>query len=696
MSKISDKKLSTGIEGLDELFYGGIHIHENENRQKGLIMLARGQHGVNKIHLAMQICEGLYNSSHDADTSNLEKIVEQNVTISKIYNQIKKDPSKIVDFFNNLLSNENEEKEKEIWDNRKKEFEENHDKWFLKYGHGLMSTVIPKKHLITEENLITEKNLKELYSEKKNEVQEVLFISINKDSQMLKNSYYDYYIQRLIKKIREAPEEVSEPESEKALRLLHSMTWKSDDQGSNLKTLQEGYGFPSITGNPNIADTKFKEDIRTGFIYYNGRTHGLHVRHQKGAEDSGDLLLCRAIIPNDYNVSIIGKDILNEDGGDVDGVTTFQKMMRKLNTLDKNHNKPKFIMIDGLSRLNEEELAQCPLNALSDKLRSMSTVSIITANEKLKPSEISTDIIVDMDIRQSERSDHQYSALKISKCLFQKNAYGWHLYKMRNAGIEVIPSIHLQMGQRFLMDDIITDAILPIDKFPYPYWLNENKSIFIDNNLDRAKEAHVKSTGSDGLMELGELKGTLLDNNSTSMNNYFKNIIKELSEKNVHCLFVSFDKNRTCFYECVKSILDGYCKSIHFFHFRPGYYHPDEILWTLHRQIKAIDVVAKKGAKDSVLSTHYTHVSLVLGDLNYIHYAYPGLSDESLLLPALATYTKKHHMKNHIYATLNPSENLLDVRGIETNDWYKKEISTILQIQRIASIFEDQRIKNNS
>lgn len=61
-SSVDNKKLSTGIAGLDALFYGGIHTHKSENGQKGILMLTRGQHGVNKIHLAMQICEGLNNS----------------------------------------------------------------------------------------------------------------------------------------------------------------------------------------------------------------------------------------------------------------------------------------------------------------------------------------------------------------------------------------------------------------------------------------------------------------------------------------------------------------------------------------------------------------------------------------------------------------------------------------------------------
>lgn len=56
----SMKKISTGIEGLDDLFYGGIHLEQRSNKSDGLLIMARGEHGVNKIHLAMQMCEGLY------------------------------------------------------------------------------------------------------------------------------------------------------------------------------------------------------------------------------------------------------------------------------------------------------------------------------------------------------------------------------------------------------------------------------------------------------------------------------------------------------------------------------------------------------------------------------------------------------------------------------------------------------------
>ena len=73
---------------------------------------------------------------------------------------------------------------------------------------------------------------------------------------------------------------------------------------------------------------------------------------------------------------------------------------------------------------------------------------------------------------------------------------------------------------------------------------------------------------------------------------------------------------------------------------------------------------------------------MVIGDLNYIHYAYPCLSAERLLLPAIATYTKRHHMTNYVYATQNKEQ------GVENTELHKKEVETIMQINRVANSFE--------
>lgn len=726
-SSVDNKKLSTGIAGLDALFYGGIHTHKSENGQKGILMLTRGQHGVNKIHLAMQICEGLNNSQQDKNDKKdaldksfedslkfayyiknepeiKEKILETiNTRIRSLKSQqfvidrvsILNDNKKIVDEWESVdnqkgiidwISIRNDFpcfeliKSKinivKIQSNERNDGIENGIKNIIKEVFSIQRESVDEG---IQEWAKDKWNILKLLREKnRSSDSQLLFISINKNTDLLKNSYYDFYIQRLIRNIR-----INDGSSlaKKSVALLRTMLWYRDgDCKINGIDLLEKYELPSITGKKTSTSEEdyFMKHLKSGFIYYNGRTHGLHIRHQKGAKDTGGMLLCKLFIPDDYNnVRIVGKDTLNKGNNIADGLTSFQNM---INYLDHyNENGVGFIMIDGLSRLTKEEIAQCPFNALSDRIRTLCKVGIVTADEKLAPSDISVDIIIDMAIRESNRPDHLYNALKISKCLYQKNAYGWHRYKMRNAGIDVIPSIHLQMGQRFLMDDVVTDAILPINRLPYPYWLNENMRVYEDDEISNANDDYYK-INNHGFKTLGRIVGSLLEDNS--LYDYYKNILLKAAKEH-HVLFVSLDKNRIEFYnDCIKEN-ESYKKlkwgnNIHLFNFQSGYCHTDEILWAMDQQIKAIEEKAREGNASALLETHYTHVSLVLGDLNYIHYAYPCLSSESLLLPALATYTKKHHMTNYVYATKNKET---DVDG---TDLHKKEIETIMQMRRIT------------
>lgn len=738
----NNKKLSTGISGLDALFYGGIHTHKGEEGQNGILMLARGQHGVNKIHLAMQICEGLYNSSMEEMDKWDDVIIE---CLYAVLYKNEKDGKKLGELVGKKILNKittfkgKKEKEKEIWIERHRLIEQSYDIWFKTYGSRIMRDGLEKVLLEEKDLLCDNVNLKKYIVKYVKEKQEkiskinitdllnnnsilgkqgitidtinrvydggrclpkVLFVSLNKDDNLLKNSYYDFYIQRLIRKIRDGK---FEEEVRLSLYLLRSMLWERGacpkHNWAEQDDILEAYELPSITGKtPGKTNNKkdlFRKHIETGFIYYNGRTHGLHIRHQQGAEDTGDMLLCKLDIPDDYRVRIVGKNTLNGNNP-ADGLTTFQNMMRLLDRFNKDDFD--YIMIDGLSRLTKEEIAQCPFNALSDKLRSMCTVGIVTADEKLLQSDINVDIVLDMAIRESDRPDHLHTAIKISKCLYQKNAYGWHRYKMRNAGIEVIPSIHYQMAQRFLMDDVVSDAVLPMDEFPYPYWLNEIEKEFKDGAINDAINAYEGEkdkchnwddfggkVASKIVAPRGGLQGILVDKTE----NLFKVPTLEVTTEQ-HVLFVSFNKNRSEFFNMYQDAerriqieeKDIDYKRVHFFDFQPGYSHADEFLWALDQQVQAIEKRARRG-DNSVLRTHYTHVVMIIGDLNYIHYAYPCLSAERLLLPAIATYTKRHHMTNYVYATLDIG------LGVEDTELHKKEIETIMQMRRVATSFED-------
>lgn len=496
-----------------------------------------------------------------------------------------------------------------------------------------------------------------------------MFISLNKDGDSLKSKYYDFYIQRLIHNIRS-----ENAYANSSVELLQKMSWYVD--GSCCECGKEGqvylakYGFPSIKGDkPTEEQNKiFTRHVRSGFIYYNGRTHGIHLRHQKGAPDTGDMLLCKLFVPKDSLVKIIGRDELNNGNRMADGLTTFNNLLATVDKYlpnNKDGSNVDFIMVDGLSRLTKEEIERCPFNALTDRLRKACKIGVITADEKLRSSEISIDIIIDMAIKERPEQNQLYHALRISKCLYQRNAYGWHSYKMRVAGIEVIPSIHFQMITRYLMDDVVADALLPMDEDPYPFWLNE-ATLYEDDVIKKGDffEQYAQKNPTDSMLSKSALKGCLHNDKDSAMT-LIINELKTNKGVNHHYLFIDFDYNRTEFkHKYYNNIINtiGNLDSndndtIHLFSFQPGFLHADEFIWAIDQQVQAISNKTKENtdAKEEKKepNTHYQRIHIIIGDLNYINFAYPCLNKERLVLPAIAAYTKKHHMTNYVYASVS-------------------------------------------
>jgi hypothetical protein len=694
---MANKKISTGIPGLDAMFYGGIHLEQKEEEKRGLLILARGEHGVNKIHLAMQIEEGLYNSSkRDNDPMILSSSKEDLRNYAKrrekhygnaLYSTRQKIRESLIKIFVDE-GNKNPEKENlsEIANIcRNKSLNKSFIDVIIDYyldnngndGSGVIHEEMIHDFILDDKVKPFLTTVIKKYTNKKN-TPKILFISLNKDGGLLRNLYYDFYIQRLVRTIREEKDN----ESVKAAQLLYQAFWYTDENPVAEDIIKK-YNFPSIYGSHDSQGEKeFLKHLKSGFIYYNGRTHGLHLRHQKGAKDDGDMLLCKLDFSEKSVVKIIGREDLSNNGEKTDGLTIFMKTLDIIKEA-VNEESVDFIMVDGLSRLSEEELEQCPLNALADALRSACKVGIITADEKLMPSTIGVDILIEMAIKQRESSDQIYNALRISKCLYQKNAYGWHNYKMRISGIEVIPSLHLQLKTRFLNDDVVSDAILPFNKFPYPYWLNENTEVYEDSqikSIDFNDSKHVFKIydTKDDCTGLGEGKMKLLLGEELIKDDIIKN-------ENDQYLFVSLNKGRRDFVnkhlEVIKNNLlhgenHGWDR-VHLFCFEPGYIHADELLWSINRQVQAIT----KNTNGN--SNHYSDVHLVIGDLRHINYMYPCLKREKLFVPALSLYTKKHHMVNYVYFSRlnNPTEldcdNNRPIFGSDDLELYRQLLSIV-------------------
>lgn len=604
----NEKKLSTGIDGLDSLLYGGIHLESNEyqednkcnenpdnkskdNKDKGLLVLTRGKHGVNKVHLAMQMCEGLH--------------------------------------------------------------------------LGMESGFLPHQ-IISIQGANKDKVKKD-----------ILFVSLNKNTDRLRDTYIGFYLQRLINDFR-----VGKLNRTDFKDRLKSFYCKKDNE----KNISRMICCEYKRSNPIQIEDGVIDGIEKGIVFYDERIHGLCLKSVEG--NTPELYtLDMGETAKKMNIAFIGRrePELHEDAVKNDTLTTFERMIYSLKKLKERRMKSfNCVMVDGLSRMTEAEVAKCDFSLLTDMLRDICKVGVITADEKLPPTGIEVDIVIEMEIHEEHHPECVQNALKISKCLYQKHVYGWHSYKMRRTGIDVIPSIHFQMNSRFHMDDAVQDACFGIEDIPYRCWINESKNNLEDCQMHR-EEKEYKDLDSGNLFALSVDK---MDDGKHLITKV-KGLIDSERKGTSHFLFVDLSRTRKEFYETYHdTIKKKLCDidNVHLFNFRPGHIHDDDFLYTIEKQVRAIArkiarIESSKALTDINVDEYITidkgdsskwrinehslwklfkKIHLVIGDINYINFAYPCLNRDNLLLPAISNFTKKYHMTNFIYSTASWEISILE------------------------------------
>ncbi|MCQ2287225.1 MAG: hypothetical protein MJZ76_10215 [Bacteroidales bacterium] len=675
-----EDKLTTGIDGLDSLFFGGIY-----NNNGHTAILVRGEHGVNKIHLAMQMCEGLNNlnknwvnennkkdeaSQRDVDKPAQDPFEQQK---SEFNNKIKKLEDYLFEFVDNYYrQNITPDKKRIDWLNNNKQFILLN---FLNIKSNDFNSDINdvlKNHL-NELNELIENHYKNSESQKDDQKpkgeqdseSEMVFISINKDMVRLKNIYKGYHICRLIENIAIKKDNWKEDLDE----LLKSVELKNPEETQTISPEDAQHDLSELSysqlhslylqqKDPFCKDPFCKElqkRFSSGLYYFNTRTLCLY---EKRKINNQDIPIANLTEQADSKIQFIGKNEpnLTEGNSKIDNLTLFYNV---LNHIEKIKDKTHCIIIDGLSKLSANDIEQINFQALTELLKKKCYIAIITADNKLPISRIGTDIVIEMRISNDERMEYAYRELCITKCLYQKNVYGWHKYRMMNKGIEVFPSIHKQLAQRNYMDNAVSEAMLPIKEPSFPYWISEHKDPSEKLNYDSYK----KETNPYEQLEEGKLLYISVDSNlketiRTIIFHVINHINKETAESSPlhHILFIDLKRSKKQFYEIVQDIqdiqdiLDHDNKpiEIHFFSFRPGCIYPDEFLYTIKQQIDAIErEIIENHEHNDKYCDKYIHV--VLGDMAYIKYAYPCLENEKLLIPAFASLTRNRHMTNYIY-----------------------------------------------
>ncbi len=728
-TNLTNKKLSTKIHGLDNLFHGGLHLEEFEEKNPNLMVVIRGEHGTNKIHLAMQMCEGLNDSikteglhrGENNDSQDNPQFVSAyeytKLTIKeKIANEtLAKDNAMIeTDRWNRLLDDkittflalqaiskvgDSSFVEKLEFEDAKTILANLEDEGMINNIKTAIENIVSNLNYNSLESLLEkiDKSYKKNKNNSDDENAKMLFVSLNKDEAKVEEFYYDFYVKRLIKNIESKANGWDDKKTGGDLEKIRGIFKKREfkkEQYPHFKetTLEKAIDFLAEPSNENDQkiicdydknhndDTKdcLQKALSSGVIYFNTRTHGIQLRKQTKNDDSNDTLLLKIDLKNKKlpRIDFWGRDQLNDGNKMADGRTVFYNLMTKLERQKDTHYN--CIMIDGLSLLTPEEIEDCPINALINLMRTKCFIGILNTNDNVSLSRLDSDIIMELRNRIDDITNHTKKELRIYKCLYQKNTYGWHQYKMRNAGVEVIPSLHKTLSRRNYIDESTAEAMLPLNDLTYNYWINENVN---------AKDP-IESNDEKIILEN---LNTLANNYKDFRNNYpdtgtkYKDInkgelfaissykdeeaaiyraIKEINPED-HILFLDLKRSRKDFWEFFgekfpmkqtqKNLKNISYKNLHFFGFRAGCIYADEFLYIIEQQVSAIareiQRIIEGPNPQKQIFHYYKKVHIIMGDLNLLQYCYPCLYSEQLFIPTFSALTKGNYMTNYIYMT---------------------------------------------
>ncbi|MCM1218483.1 MAG: hypothetical protein NC548_28680 [Lachnospiraceae bacterium] len=398
------------------------------------------------------------------------------------------------------------------------------------------------------------------------------------------------------------------------------------------------------------------------------------------------------------------------------------------------------LVIDGFAQLTNDELTRLHFPHIEKVLRRLSMVSILVFDERAKHINCNADIIIDMRTKENATEGYIFHELQITKSVFQPAAFGWHKYKVRNCGVEVYPSIHRLLQRRNYMSQILTHTHAGILEEGYGRYMrteqmrnrhsNETDLSYetyqkdkYDREMELLKEMFRKNeevkercATNDANVHYAEslLKLLLLgsERNSTAKKcfrttdslmraegdasrwreyepttalignpNSFKRFLTianvfRAAKQREHTLIILFDKEEDemrrqfvcpgamidkktdwpCFYESEPSHMNDTCSTccykcklrecchkcyqyIHFFNVRMGCISADELFSVLKEQIELSYIGENKEGRLR---------KIIIDDLQKIDYSFPLLKEERLFLTALVMLCRENDVELQI------------------------------------------------
>lgn len=424
--------------------------------------------------------------------------------------------------------------------------------------------------------------------------------------------------------------------------------------------------FSEITHNPEHL-------IVEGALYYNVRTHALHMRTSEQRDSLKNMVYQRKYKTISQYLTM--PDDIPQKLKDIVGVRMVDLITQEIDgfPIKDDYANTQILGIEMKSYSNSE---MKEIKKEIDLLRKGKKLMILICDERTTVFDDDADMIIDLSSEYTD--DYLSHYFRITKSRLQETALGYHQYKRREFGIEVFPSVHFYIQQRWYLrrgllythSDVISERFFEyIDRKKFH---NEENISYLDyiESRDYNKQKRYEDIYQLGLMNVSsyDLLNKILigeiENPDTDIENIYGNagsVTGVIGNGNTYKRFLTFGSafsttlgddhllilllnkedstirrrlpcparlskrkhKEEC--ECLKCY-----EHIHFMNIPMGAITPEEFLYYYNRQLKSIYEKDKRIKR------------VIFDDLQMLDYCYPKLNKDPLFLPALMNISREY------------------------------------------------------
>jgi hypothetical protein len=359
-------------------------------------------------------------------------------------------------------------------------------------------------------------------------------------------------------------------------------------------------------------------------------------------------------IRKDFNLSLKSyDDTTSQSNYLASDLKDFSEMMKDVEGQSNKEPQQACIVVDGLSRMTEEELRRLPLESLEKELRKRSKVSILILNDKETLRNLDADIIIDMQRRIDPVHNYTYHELSVVKNVKGQFAFGWHKYKPMNGLVYVYPSIHKLLSQQYSVDNTFIQAINTNARYAQSFVENDVEPTFPNDNPE---EENVPTTKDEILLKLitpheaEKCRVTSIIGNHNTFKRFLVSVSILNSLLKEHEVFVLLlNEKRKGMIELIDKIrhdagidIDRAKKvyeHLFFWEVRMGCISPEELISFVMEYIQLHKDNPEKRNRP---------IEIFVIDLGTIEQCFPMLSNESLFVPTLSTLCRENKVDLHL------------------------------------------------